>query len=511
MTELADTAPTPQSFGHYEVESVLGRGAMGMVYLARDRRIGRKVALKTVHISEKFDDESEANEFYKRLQREAELCGALQHPNIVTLYEPGYENNVIAWLATEYVDGQNLRDHMRKHKPLPLDDSIRILEGLLRGLAYAHAKGIVHRDIKPANILLTLNGEAKIADFGIARPVDSNLTAVGEMLGTPSYMSPEQVRCQPVTTRSDLFSVGAVLYEMLTGIKAFGAPDVTGILRNVVELVPRPMHEVNAELPEPLSRFVQRLFAKSSDDRFPSAVEALDELHKIQEEIGPAAGGAPEERTGELPEQEHATLAVTPKPGSPPAIPPSVTALDSNDKTPAVGRQAESLLRRPIPAVIFWIVIAAAIALPGSLALAIRAQTDPRPTSAYTQAQLHAFQAKRQQLRAARGLVLSGKFDEGVAAYDGYLQRYPTSSAAREELASARAALEKAKAAKSKVTVTEERATTTASKTKEPEKRPSFFRRLFGRGNKPEPQQKAPAPPQKKSSTPKKSAPAKKP
>ncbi|HEY8713390.1 MAG TPA: serine/threonine-protein kinase, partial [Thermoanaerobaculia bacterium] len=192
MMEVATS--TPQSYGHYDVESVLGRGAMGMVYLAKDRRIGRKVALKTVHINEKFDDESEANEFYKRLQREAELCGALQHPNIVTLYEPGYENNVIAWLATEYVEGENLREHMRKRKPLPLEESMRILEGILRGLAYAHAKGIVHRDIKPANILLTRNGEAKIADFGIARPVDSNLTAVGEMLGTPSYMSPEQVK-----------------------------------------------------------------------------------------------------------------------------------------------------------------------------------------------------------------------------------------------------------------------------------------------------------------------------
>src|SRR5437773_824354 len=148
-----------RNYGEYEIESVLGRGAMGMVYLAKDRRIGRKVALKTVHVNEKFDDESEANEFYKRLQREAELCGSLQHPNIVTLYEPGYENEVISWLATEYVEGENLRDRMRKRKPLPLEESLRIVVGILRGLAYAHAKGIVHRDIKPANILITTNGE----------------------------------------------------------------------------------------------------------------------------------------------------------------------------------------------------------------------------------------------------------------------------------------------------------------------------------------------------------------
>jgi len=146
---------SPRVYGHYEVESILGRGAMGLVYLARDQRIGRRVALKTVHVEEKFDDDSEMREFYTRLQREAELCGALQHPNIVTLYEPGYENGIIAWMATEYIDGESLRDRLRKRKPLPLPEALRIAEDILRGMAFAHSKGIVHRDIKPANLLLT--------------------------------------------------------------------------------------------------------------------------------------------------------------------------------------------------------------------------------------------------------------------------------------------------------------------------------------------------------------------
>src|SRR5688572_8289464 len=138
---MPEPAGEPQrTFGHYDVESVLGKGAMGMVYLARDRRIGRRVALKTVHVEETFDDEEEAREFYKRLQREAELCGALQHPNIVTLYEPGYEKDVIAWLATEYIDGESLRDRMRKKKPLPLPEAVRVAEDILRGLVYAHGK-----------------------------------------------------------------------------------------------------------------------------------------------------------------------------------------------------------------------------------------------------------------------------------------------------------------------------------------------------------------------------------
>src|SRR5687768_1171235 len=278
MTDLA--GDVRKNYGPYEVEGVLGRGAMGMVYLARDRRIGRKVALKTVHVEERFEDESEANEFFKRLQREAELCGSLQHPNIVTLYEPGYENDIIAWLATEYIDGESLRERMKKRKPLPLAEALRIAEDILRGLTFAHAKGIVHRDIKPANILLTAAGEAKIADFGIARPIDSNLTAVGEMLGTPSYMSPEQVKCTAVTARSDLFSVGAVLYEMAAGVKAFAANDVSGILRNVVELEPKPAHEAHAQVPPSVSQVIARLLAKEPDARYPTAAAALRELEE---------------------------------------------------------------------------------------------------------------------------------------------------------------------------------------------------------------------------------------
>ncbi|GAC1428448.1 MAG: hypothetical protein NVSMB68_00470 [Thermoanaerobaculia bacterium] len=474
MTEVAGTLPP--NYGHYDVESVLGRGAMGMVYLAKDRRIGRKVALKTVHINEKFEDESEANEFYKRLQREAELCGALQHPNIVTLYEPGYENNVIAWLATEYVDGENLRDRMRKRKPLPLDEALRISEGILRGLAYAHAKGIVHRDIKPANILLTTHGEAKSADFGIARPLDSNLTAVGEMLGTPSYMSPEQVKCQPVTVRSDLFSVGAVMYEMLTGVKAFGASDVTGILRNVVELAPKPMHDVNADVPAVLSPFVARLFAKNPEERYASAVEALDELHGIREQFAPLE---PEnqEVTSDPVESVNSTMAVARgRVADQGTVPPSVTRPDFNDATPAVGFRRPAL-HMDIPAAVFWIVVTLAFMLPAGMAIAIRAETNPAPAFSYAPAQVRAFAAKKQQLRAARGLILSGKFEDGIAAYETYVARYPNSGAARVELAEAKEAFQKGNASRSKVTVTASKRE--VDKPKRPAKKPSLFRRIF--------------------------------
>ena len=276
---MAEPLPSGgRTFGQYDVESVLGRGAMGMVYLARDRRIGRRVALKTVQLNQKFEDDSDAEEFYKRLQREAEIVGAMQHPNIVTLYEPGYENNVISYLATEYVDGESLKDRLKRSKPLPLDEALRLSEDILRGLAYAHTKGIIHRDIKPANILVTADGQAKLADFGISRPVDSNLTAAGSMLGTPNYMSPEQVKCAPVTTTSDLFSVGIVMYELLTGVKPFSAPDVSTILRNVVDKTPPLASAANPNVPEPVARVVERLLAKSPDARIASAREALAEL-----------------------------------------------------------------------------------------------------------------------------------------------------------------------------------------------------------------------------------------
>ena len=469
-----------RSYGHYEVESVLGRGAMGMVYLARDRRIGRRVALKTVHVEERFDDESEANEFYKRLQREAELCGALQHPNIVTLYEPGYENNVIAWLATEYIDGESLRDRLKKRKPLPVGESVRIARDVLRGLAFAHTKGIVHRDIKPANILLTRAGEAKLADFGIARPKDSNLTAIGEMLGTPSYMSPEQVKCTAVTARSDLFSVGSVMYELLTGIKAFAANDVSSILKNVVDLEPKPLSEVNAEIPAPLSEFVLRLLAKSPEGRFASAGLALTELEKIAASIGVLdEEPAPAAEAGDAGVNTLAGAPHVPSPGSQSSTQP-VTSATFNDLTPAVGsRPTERMIDRPIPSSLAWIVIAALLVALGSGVAAIRMRTNSGPTVEHTPEQLREFTEKREALGAARVLVAAGEFQAAIDAYNEYLDKYPNSVAAMEGRDIARKALDDR--AKIKVTVTAKKPSKKPAQVAPPPpaKKP-WYRRVFG-------------------------------
>lgn len=455
MGDLATEAR--RQFGEYEVESVLGKGAMGMVYLARDRRIGRRVALKTVQVQQQFDDESEATEFYQRLQREAEVCGAMQHPNIVTLYEPGYENNVISFLATEWVEGESLRDRLKRSKPLPLDDALRVGEDILRGLTYAHAKGVIHRDIKPANILLSSDGQAKIADFGIARPAGSTLTQVGSMLGTPNYMSPEQVKCSDVTTRSDLFSVGVVLYEMLTGSKPFSAPDVSGILRNVVEKNPPLASEINPDVPEAVGKFVARLLPKNPEERFATAGEALREVQAMR---------------GTTPTPTLTPLPVEVAPGEA-MVGNETTDTNFGDKTPALAPQKSSVLP---PAISYSIIGVLAAGLIGAITV-IHAQTDPTPRSVMTPQQRSLYIAKKNALAYAHNLRVAGRYDEAIQAYNDFLKIYPNSLTGQ---AGRDIAMAEAEAHRPRVTVDAQAPKTTK---KAQDQKPSFLQRLFHRNN----------------------------
>src|SRR5437588_4407552 len=278
----------PASYGEYEIERLLGKGSIGKVYLARHRRIGRRVALKIIRPEHRFDDEADRVEFRRRVQREAELCASLQPPNVVTLFEAGYEDDVIAFLATEYVEGESLQARLKKTRPLPLDDALRIGADVLRALAYAHSKGVIHRDIKPGNIIIATTGEAKIADFGVARPVNSSLTGTNSLLGTPNYMSPEQVKSSPITPRADLFSAGVVLYAMLTGLKPFAAADISGILYNVVNLDPPPTDKLNPTIPRAVGRLVAKLLAKAPLARYPSAADALADIERIRPPAAPS-------------------------------------------------------------------------------------------------------------------------------------------------------------------------------------------------------------------------------
>jgi len=228
-----------ERIGRYEILSELGRGAMGVVYLARDPKIGRDVAIKTIKLADKAaEDEVEA--LRNRLVREAQSAGRLSHPGIVTMYDVDEEEGV-SYIAMEYVRGETLEHKLRDFGRIEdLSFVAHVLRETAEALDYAHSKGIIHRDVKPGNIMLADDGAVKIMDFGIARVGSTKLTQTGTVMGTPSYMSPEQVKGDDLDGRSDLFSLGVIAYEMLTGKKPFHGDNLTSVIYKIVSSSPEP-------------------------------------------------------------------------------------------------------------------------------------------------------------------------------------------------------------------------------------------------------------------------------
>ena len=449
----------PTSYGEYEIERLLGKGSIGKVYLARHRRIGRRVALKIIRPEQRFDDDADRAEFHKRLQREAELCAALHHPNVVTLFEAGYEDDVVAFLATEYVEGESLQSRLKRTRPLPLSEALSITADVLRALAYAHGKGVIHRDIKPGNIIIATSGEAKIADFGIARPVDSSLTGTNSLLGTPNYMSPEQVKSSSITPRADLFSVGVVMYEMLTGVKPFGAADISGILYNVVNLDPTPADKLNPNVPRAVSKIAARLLAKSPLARYATAADALADVERTR---GP---GAPAVGLGTLvAKHDDATTPLNP----------------SNSST------VVPLIRRRVPAAMFWAITLLLLASLGGSWLWLRSRVHAvRPAAEITLDQLATFEAKKRELAAARASAAAGKYEEAVHRYNVYIAKYPDSPAALAERDEARHKLIVDMPIDEEITVTKPRPKPQQSQAPPPKPAPSRWERMrrWFRGN----------------------------
>ncbi len=264
-----------KKIGKYELIEVLGRGAMGVVYKARDPLIGRSVALKTI-----TPDLIHDPEFLKRFYREAQAAGALQHPNIVTVFDLG-EAEGIPYIAMELLEGKSLEAIIAGQEKMPVAMKLTVALQLCRGLGYAHSHGIVHRDIKPGNIIHTVDGTVKIVDFGIVHMAATTMTKAGMVMGTVSYMSPQQLKGERPDARSDIFSVGAVMYEFLSYRKPFEAPDFAAVMMRILTEEPKPLHDLAPEVPADLEELVNRCLCKNPDERIQSLEELALELEPI--------------------------------------------------------------------------------------------------------------------------------------------------------------------------------------------------------------------------------------
>ena len=267
------------SSGRYQVEKALGKGAMGLVYLARDTKINRVVAIKTMALAQEFE-ESELAEVKERFFREAETAGRLNHPNIVTMYDAGEENG-LAYIVMEFLKGGDLVPHTKRGQLLPLPQVVSILARVADALAYAHGNNVVHRDVKPANVMYELaSDQVKVTDFGIARLTDASKTKTGMVLGTPSFMSPEQLTGKKVDGRSDLFSLGVTLYQMLCGRPPFVGESLVQLMRKITGEAPPDIRSLNPLVPDDLARVVERALIKDVALRYQTGEEMARDLRE---------------------------------------------------------------------------------------------------------------------------------------------------------------------------------------------------------------------------------------
>ena len=269
--------------GRYQIVAELGKGAMGVVYRALDPMLDRTVAIKTINMEIELE---EMVEYEARFYQEAKAAGGLNHPNIVTIYDIGKSGDV-AYMAMELLDGKELRAMMAPGKPMPVADAVDIAAQVAEGLGYAHEHDVVHRDIKPANIMIVRDGLVKITDFGIAHMRSTNIrTQTGFVLGSPKYLSPEQVAGKRAEPSSDIFALGVILYEMVTGKAPFTGEDVTGIMFQILNFVPPPPSSFNREAPEMLDFIVAKALAKSPQKRYSDAREMARDLRECGKLVG---------------------------------------------------------------------------------------------------------------------------------------------------------------------------------------------------------------------------------
>jgi serine/threonine-protein kinase len=274
----------PQRLGRYQLEREIGRGAMGVVYLGRDTAINRMVAIKAIPLASEFSD-AELVEARSRFFREAETAGRLNHPNIVTIYDVGEERG-LAYIAMEYLKGRHLSDYAKSDNLLEPRKVLEIIARTADALGFAHKQQVVHRDIKPANLMYdTSTDTLKITDFGIARLSGAGSTRTGIVLGTPSFMSPEQLEGRTVTGHSDLFSLGVSLFQLLTGQLPFTADSMTGLMQQIAEAQHPPLRAFRPDLPACVEVIIDRALAKNPDSRYDTGAQMAAALEDCRSKL----------------------------------------------------------------------------------------------------------------------------------------------------------------------------------------------------------------------------------
>jgi hypothetical protein len=280
---LEPPSTVPERIGKYYVVHEAGRGSTGTVYLSHDPFYGRDVAIKLYHATN--TDDAEARNARRMFLGEAHMVGKLQHPNIVPIYDAGEEDGR-RYVVTEHIHGaRTLSQYCRPGSLLPIDQVVGIVYKCAKALHYAHSRGVVHRDVKPSNILLTQDGDVRIVDFGIALVSDSEISRLEGVAGSPAYMSPEQVQGHDLDARSDLYSLGAVMYEMLCGHRPFRAGALGKLLRQVVQATPEPLRQVRPEVPAELEAVVHRALEKEPGNRYRNGAEFAADLTRVHQKL----------------------------------------------------------------------------------------------------------------------------------------------------------------------------------------------------------------------------------
>ena len=409
--------------GRYELEKTLGRGAMGVVYLARDPLIDRLVALKTLRVDL---DADHAEEFRERFVREARAAGRLNNPGIVTVHDVGEDPETgLMYIAMEHVEGRDLKQILSTGHIFRPSEAARIAADVAIALDYAHSLGVVHRDVKPANIILTADGTAKITDFGIARLETSNLTVDGQFIGTPNFMSPEQITGKGVDGRSDLFSLGVVLFTLLTGQRPFGGETMHEVtLKIVQEPTPTPS-TFSAEIPAAFNPIVLKCLEKNPEKRFQTGQElakVLGALARSLVERHPDDSGSTNIHQPDLATRIHG--------GSPPAAAPP-------GRISGIWKQLREKVQLPewaeweVERRWVWIIVFSAVVLLALTVTGLRMKIDRGPFAAPSIASTRNLNGVVGSLRTASMLLGSGNLAEARTSIQAVLDQAPSSPAAR--------------------------------------------------------------------------------